>query len=135
MSQESIEVVRDQYEATNERDFARAMSHYAEDVVLIVHPDAFLNSGTFEGREAVGEWFGDWFRNFQSDFHFEFEIQDLGEFIYMKTKYSGRGRSSGVEIGDERGYLYTVRHGKIVRAELFSSPDQALEAAGQQKEE
>ena len=32
MSQENVEIVRDHYAATNERDFTRAMSHYAEDV-------------------------------------------------------------------------------------------------------
>jgi len=58
MSKEDVEVVRDQFAATNERDFTRAMSHYADDVELIVHPDAFLEAGTFKGREAVGEWFG-----------------------------------------------------------------------------
>jgi hypothetical protein len=37
------------------------MSYYAEDVELVVHPQAFLERGTFKGREAVGEWFGNWF--------------------------------------------------------------------------
>ena len=131
MSQQNVDVVRDQYEATNEQDFARAMTYYADDVVLVVHSDAFLNTGTFEGREAVGEWFGDWFRTFQS-VHFEFDLRDLGDVVYLRTTYSGRGRGSGIEISDERGYLYTVREGKIVRLELFNSPAQALEAAGVQ---
>jgi ketosteroid isomerase-like protein len=104
------------------------MTYYADDVVLVVHADAFLNTGTFEGREAVGEWFGDWFRTFQS-VHFEFDLRDLGDVVYLRTSYSGRGRSSGVEVADERGYLYTVRDGKIVHLELFPSPDAALEAA------
>jgi ketosteroid isomerase-like protein len=129
MSLQNVDVVREQFEATNEQDFARAMTYYADEVVLVVPPDAFLNSGTFEGREAVGEWFGDWFRTFRS-VHFEFDLRDLGDVVYLRASYSGRGRSSGVEVDDERGYLYTVRNGKIVRAELFSSPAQALEAAG-----
>jgi len=57
MSQENVEVVCDQFAAVNERDFPRAMSHYAEDVELVVHPDAFLERGTFKGRDAVGQWF------------------------------------------------------------------------------
>ena len=36
MSKENVEVVRDQFAAVNERDFPRAMGHYAEDVELVV---------------------------------------------------------------------------------------------------
>jgi hypothetical protein len=33
MSLDNLEIVLDQYAATNERDFRRAMSHYDEDVM------------------------------------------------------------------------------------------------------
>jgi ketosteroid isomerase-like protein len=111
MSQQNVEVVRDQFEAVNERDFPRAMGHYAEDVVLVVHPDAFLDAGTFEGRDAVGAWFGDWFSTFEQDYRFEFEeLRDLGDVVFLAASHRGRGRSS--------------------RAELYPGPDEALRAAG-----
>lgn len=59
MSQDNVKVVRDQFAAVNERDFPRAMSHYAEDVVLVVDRSAFLESVTFKGRDAVGQWFAE----------------------------------------------------------------------------
>ena len=65
MSQQNVEVVRDQFAAVNERDFPRAMSHYAEDVELIVDREGFLEGGRFNGREAVGQWFADWFETFE----------------------------------------------------------------------
>ena len=49
MSRQNVEVVRDQFAATNERDFARAMSYYAEDVELVVDPEAFLEAGVVQG--------------------------------------------------------------------------------------
>jgi ketosteroid isomerase-like protein len=130
MSQQNLAVVRDQFEAVNERDFPRAMSHYAEDVVLVVRPDAFLGAGTFEGRDAVGRWFGDWFSSFEPDYRFEFEeMRDLGDVVFLAASHRGRGRSSGAEVNGCTGYLYTVRDGKIVRAELYPSPAEALQAA------
>jgi ketosteroid isomerase-like protein len=134
MSQENVEVVRDQFAATNERDFARAMSHYAEDVVLYVDPAASLQSGTFEGREAVGKWFGDWFGTFEPGYEFEIiEAQDLGDVVMLVANHGGRGRTSGVAVHAQMGYLYTVRDGKIARAELYKGRDEALEAAGLSK--
>jgi ketosteroid isomerase-like protein len=131
MSQENVDVVLDQFAATNERDFPRAMSHYAEDVELVVDPDAFLQGGTFRGRDAVGEWFADWFRTFEPSYRFEIEeARDLGDVVFLSATHRGRGRTSGAEVQGQTGYLYTVRDGKIVRAELYRSPAAALEAAG-----
>jgi ketosteroid isomerase-like protein len=134
MSRENVEVVRDQFAATNERDFPRAMSHYADDVELVVHPDAFLENGTFSGREAVGEWFANWFTTFEAGYHFDIEeARDLGEVVFLLASHHGRGRSSGAEVRGQTAYLYTVRGGKVVRVELYQSGAQALAAAAQRE--
>lgn len=131
MSQENVEVVRDQFAATNERDFPRAMSHYAEDVELVVDRDAFLEGGTFRGREAVGQWFANWFTTFEPGYRFEIEeARDLGDVVFLLATHRGRGRTSGVEVQAQTGYLYGLRDGKIVRVELHAGRAEALEAAG-----
>ena len=131
MSKEDVEVVRDQFAATNERDFNRAMSYYADDVELVVPPDAFLEAGTFKGREAVGEWFGNWFRTFQPGYHFELEeARDLGHAVLVVASHHGHGRTSGAEVHGKTAYVYRLSGGKIVRVELQPSRDEALEAAG-----
>jgi ketosteroid isomerase-like protein len=131
MSQENVEVVNDQFAATNARDFPRAMSHYAEDVELVVDPNAFLEPGTFKGRQAVGKWFGNWFTTFEPGYRFDIEeVRDLGEVVFLIASHHGRGRTSGVEVHGQTGYLYTLRGGKIVRLELFPSREKTLEAAG-----
>ena len=68
----AVDVIREQYAATNERDFAHVMDLYADDVVLRrTASEGVQNPGTYEGKEAVGEWFGDWFRTFAHDYRFE----------------------------------------------------------------
>lgn len=130
MSEADFEVIRDQFAATNERDFERAMSYYDEDVVLVVE-EGFLNTGTFEGREAVGEWFGDWFRAFGPDYRFEIlDSRDIGDgVVFLVASYGGSGRTSGAMVRDQRAYLYRVRGGLITRVQLFLTADAALEAA------
>jgi ketosteroid isomerase-like protein len=122
------DVVREQFEAVNSRDFARAMSLYDEEVVLVVRSDAFLEAGTFEGRRVVGEYFGNWFATFEPGYRFdihEARVLDGGR-IYLDATHRGRGRISGVDVAGRTGYLYTVRDGKITRAELFATPADAL---------
>jgi ketosteroid isomerase-like protein len=131
VSDEDVAVVREQFAATNERDFARAMTYYSDDVELVVHHDAFLNEGTFRGREAVGEWFGDWFRTFEPGYHFDIEeARDVGDAVLLVASHRGRGRASGVEVHGRTAYLYRLRGGKIVGVELYATRGEALEAAG-----
>ena len=127
----NVDVVREQFEAANARDFARAMDFYADDVVLLISEGWGITAGRFEGKTAVGEWFGDWFRTFADDYHFEIvEARDLGGgVVFLDAKHGGRGRASGVTIGSESGYLYRVVRGKITQAQLFTTPAEALEGA------
>jgi ketosteroid isomerase-like protein len=131
VSQSPVDVVREQFAATNARDFRRAMEIYADDVVLIVSESWGLGSGTYEGKDAVGEWFGDWFRQFAHDYHFEInEARDLGGGgVFLVAEHGGAGRTSGAPIGSESGYLYRVLDGRITKVQLFPSPAEALEAA------
>jgi uncharacterized protein len=134
MSQSNLDVVRDQFAATNAGDFPRAMSHYAEDVELWVDPEGFLEAGTFEGREAVGQWFAGWLTTFEPGYRFDItEARDLGDVVLLIARHGGRGRTSGAEVRGESGYLYTVRAGKVARVELYRSGAAALEAAGLQR--
>jgi ketosteroid isomerase-like protein len=130
VAERDVDVVRDQFEAVNERDFERAMDHYAEDVVLVVARDG-PEPGTYEGKETVGRWFGSWFQSFARDYHFDVdEARDLGEVVFLHAWHGGRGRVSGVEVRGELSYLYRVRDGKVARVEIYTTREDALGAAG-----
>ncbi len=132
MSEEDFAVIREQYEATNRRDFGRVMDLYTDDVVLRVpRVEGVQNPGTYRGKEAVGEWFGDWFRAFAHDYRFEIkEIRELdGGLIFMHATHAGQGRLSGVPVSDENAYLYRVRDGRIGELGFFATPEDAMEAA------
>ena len=131
MAQADVDLVLEQFAATNARNFERAMEIYGADVVLVVGDGWGITAGTYEGKAAVGEWFGDWFREFSSDYHFEIaESRDLGDgLVFLAADHGGSGRASGAEVGTRSGYLYRVTNGLITRVQLFLTPEDALEAA------
>ena len=131
MSREKVEVVREQFESVNRRDWAAAMAAYDEQVVLVAHWSVGPDAGIFNGREAVGRWFGDWFRAFGKDYRFEIEeIRSVGQRVLAVARHHGSGRASGVQVEQITANLYTVCGAKITRVELYASPTEALEAAG-----
>lgn len=132
MSSQDIEVVREQFEATNRRDFERVMDLYSEDVVVVApRLEGVANPGRFEGKDAVGDWFGDWFRAFAADYRFEIkEARHLGGgLIFLFATHGGSGRLSGAEVHGENAYLYRVRNGKVSHVGFFDTRAAALEAA------
>ena len=128
MSKRDIEVIRDQYDAVNERDFGRAMSHYSEDVELVVPPGTFLTTGSYSGREAVGGWFGDWFETFDRDARFDVrEITELDDgSVLLVADHHARGRTSGAEVHGEVVWVYRLRSGRIIHVEGFESREKAV---------
>jgi ketosteroid isomerase-like protein len=130
VSEKNAAVLRDHYAATNERHFRRAMSHYAEDVVLVIPTG--ITAGTFIGRQAVGDWFGDWFATFDRDARFDVEeIVELdADAVLLIAKHHASGRASGVEVEELLIWLYRLREGKITRVEKYGSRAEANQAAG-----
>jgi ketosteroid isomerase-like protein len=125
-----VDVIRDQYDAVNERDFARAMSHYADDVELVVPSASFLSSGTFRGRDDVGRWFGDWFSTFDRDTRFDVdEIVELEDgSVLLVAEVHGSGRVSGAVTHMTVVWAYRLCDGKIVHVEGYESRDDAVAA-------
>jgi ketosteroid isomerase-like protein len=131
MWQENVEVVLDQYAATNERDFERVMSHYADDVELVAR-EPWIQTGRFKGREAVGRFFGDWLSSFDRDARFDVkEARELERgAVLIVADHHARGRASGVEVHTTVVWVYRLRGGKITHVEGFPSREEALEAVG-----
>jgi ketosteroid isomerase-like protein len=55
---------------------------------------------------------------------------DAGDRVAVRVRVIARGVGSSVEVDAERGYVFDVRDGKIVRFAWFNEPLEALEAAG-----
>jgi ketosteroid isomerase-like protein len=131
MSSENLQLVRDYFETVNDGDFAQAMRYYTDDVELVVPAEAFLEAGTFRGKDAVGLWFGNWFRAFQRGYQFDLEeIRDVGDAVFVLAHHHGRGKASGAEVRSTIAYLFRVGDGHIGKVELFTDGRSALDAAG-----
>jgi uncharacterized protein len=128
MSQENVEVVR-RIEATWEREGSPVPSGLLDPEIEWVNPPEAVEPGTRHGIEA----FAAAVRTVADAFEERIEIEefiDAGERVVILATWCGRGKASGVEVEVRQGYVWTLRGGKAVRYQWFSSAEQALEAAG-----
>ncbi len=134
MSQENVELIRRGYEA-----FARGD---VDAVLELLHPDVdwfpaiapILGAETVRGREAVRRLFTrDLFEGFDRFLAEPLSFEDLGDFVLVMVRYTGRGESSGIEMDQRFATLFELRDGKTLTMRDYSTRAEALEAAGLRK--
>ena len=109
-----LEVIRELYDATNARDWDRAIALYAADIRMEI-PEGLIDSGVFEGVEEVTGWYSRWFSSFDGATRFEnLELAQLEDGrIRARADHHARGRSSGIEVTQEVVWMYRVAGGRI----------------------
>ena len=131
MSEEQVEVVRAHLGAFRSlQDAPRTVSFFDPHVVL----DLSRTGGdedAIHGPEAIVEFMRHWIGAF-AEYRYEVErLTDLGSgAVLAVVTETGRGKGSGVPVERHFAALYTVIAGKIARATVFRSEQDALEAVG-----
>jgi ketosteroid isomerase-like protein len=134
MSQENAELVRRVYEVMAEGVDEKAFGRLIE--TGLVDPDAELDlstaypDGPVVRRENVTEFLDTqpWGRSGR----FEAEsFRAVGaDRVLAFVRLRGRGTGSGVEVEGRLAHLIRIRGGRVVRTEVYTDRDEALQAAG-----
>jgi ketosteroid isomerase-like protein len=131
MSRENVEIVRRATEAALRRptdwDTVNDLYHPRHELISLV--------GRMEGASDVGDqgW-RDWLERMDETGQWRGEVDEIHSApegrVVLTARFWLRGSRSGAETERPLGAVVTVRDGKIVRAEMFPTPEEALEAAG-----
>ena len=130
MSQENVEVVRSVYTAWNRGDREKALG-FAHPEIVIDATRRVFNPTSYVGIQGARRLFADmdeiWER-FRTELD---ELLDVDDRVVVIGRLIGTGKASGVEVEQPIAGIWTVRDGRIVRAELnYTDRREALEAAG-----
>jgi ketosteroid isomerase-like protein len=132
MSEENVEIVRAAIEATMRRP-----KPDWETMNALFHPDhEFLprDVGLVGGGVRGAQGYREWLTSISETLEWEVTLAGVTEIDHervlavLPTKF--RGRQSGAETEQRIAAVVTVQGEKVVRTELFQSPEEALEAAG-----
>ncbi len=129
MSHENVEIVRRAFAATGRGD--------AEALIALCNPGFEMHlvgvAGEpvyYAGASGIREFFRDMAESWDA-FKFEpTDIRDLGDQVLVLGAVQARGRASGIDVEDKRGWLVELRDGRATSLRSFREPQHALEAAG-----
>jgi ketosteroid isomerase-like protein len=136
VSAETLELIRQGYDAINRGAWEAAVENVDPDVEWIV-PDILPDSAgrSYRGPEGVKTFLETW-REVFPDFRVEIEeMIDFDEHVLVMARVGGQGRDSGAEVKSPSfPHVWTFREGKVVRLEMFPRKAVALEALGLSEE-
>ena len=130
MSQENVEIVRRALDAYTAGDI--------EGMLSFLDPDGELHSAIISGAEGkayrghagIRSWVAETQASFEALSMELTEFRDLDDRVLAFGRVHAKGRESGVELDSPTGWVFTLRDGKILRAEGYLDPGKALEVAG-----
>jgi ketosteroid isomerase-like protein len=129
MSQENVEIVRRLYQAW-QRDGFGVVPDLMDPAIEWANPSYAVEPGTHQGYEgfataakAVLSVYGDYHVS-------SVRFDDVGDRVAVRARVTTRSLGNNVPIDAERGYVFDIRDGKIVRFAWFNDPAEALEAVG-----
>jgi ketosteroid isomerase-like protein len=129
MSQANVDILR------------RALTHHAatgEHLTEVYAPDfvwdmskyrGWPEARTYEGIEGLRRFLNDWEEVFDWEFEVE-SLHDAGDRVVSVISQRGRTKAAGPNVEMCNGLVWTLRDGKLVRADNYADPSEALRAAG-----
>src|SRR5262245_45186258 len=130
MSQENVELARRAYAAFNRGDLDGMLADFAPTFEYASTGAIPGAGGVYGGPDGMREFLGWLWNEFESPRAEIGELIEAGDQVLASVTLRGRGKQSGAEASWDVWQLWTVRDGKIVRGQGFTSREHALEAAG-----
>jgi ketosteroid isomerase-like protein len=128
MSQ-NVELVRRFVDAFNRSDVESLAGYYHPDVELHEWPTA-PGAGSYRGIDGVRSALNNWFEVWEWMRVEIVEMVDAGEQVLVTLDQRAKGKGSEIEVEIRSFNVYTFHDGRVIRMELFTEREPALEAAG-----
>jgi ketosteroid isomerase-like protein len=130
MGEESIDLVRRAFSAFAERDLAAVAELVGPDVEFFPPTAAIAGHDTpYHGEEGLREYFDDVARIWEVLEVVPHEYREVGDQVVALGRVYGRGRD-GLLVDSPTGWIWTIDGGKIVAGRVYTSRQEALDAAG-----
>jgi ketosteroid isomerase-like protein len=133
MSQENVDVVRRALDSFPGGDVEEMLSYMDPEGEFHSAIVGGAEGNVYRGHEGFRRWYADSFESFDQLRNEWDEFRDLGDRVLVFGRVRARGRESGVELDSPMGWVFTLKGGKLLKAQGFLSHAEALQAAGLQE--
>jgi ketosteroid isomerase-like protein len=131
MSQENVEIVRRFEQNWASRDLEAALECVHDDIEFDWSNSMGPSMGTYSGHNGFTRFWTDMLEAWDEFGPESVEVFECGpNRLITLDVVRARGTGSGIEMESRGAMLWTLQEGKILRAKMFQTKDEALKAAG-----
>jgi ketosteroid isomerase-like protein len=131
MSQENVELVKRFEGSWAAGDLDATLECVHDEVVFDWSDSIGPFAGTYQGRDGMVLFWEELREAFEEFTPEALEFIEIGsDEVITLDVVRGRGKGSGIDIEAQGAMLWTFRDGKIARAKMFQTKEEALQAAG-----
>jgi len=128
VSQSNVEVVQRLFDLFAEDGIEPALVVMHPDVVIEVPPEMSAEPDTYRGHDGVRRYFAG-FDGMLDEVRYEVvELIPVGDAVVASSRMSGRGASSGLDVGIDAYVVHELADGKVVRITPYPDLESARAA-------
>jgi ketosteroid isomerase-like protein len=130
VSKENLETVQQGFEAFNEKGVEGILPMIDPDFVAVTPPDLASEPDTYRGADGIRRWFDSFYEvmdEIRWDGH---RFHDAGDRVIVEFTLRARGKTTGLDFGQEAVMVWQLRDGKALRVDLYRTLDEAMAATG-----
>lgn len=128
MPSENLEIVKRGFDAFNERGIEGIIPLIHSDFEATTPPSLASEPDTYRGPDGIRRWF-DSFDEVMDEIRWEpHRFREAGDRVVVEFTLRARGKTTGLDFGQDAVMVWEIRDGMASRLDLFQSLDEALVA-------
>ena len=128
MASSNLEIVQRGFEAFNERGIEGIVPLIHPDFEATTPPDLASEPDTYRGHDGIRRWF-DSFDEVMDEIRWDArDFREVGDRVVVEFTLRARGKSSGLDFGQDAVMVWELRDGQAIRLSLYPTLDQATAA-------
>ena len=129
MSSDNLEIVKRGFDAFNESGVEGIIPLIHSDFEATTPPSLASEPDTYRGPDGIRRWF-DSFDEVMDEIRWEpHRFREVGDRVVVEFTLRARGKTTGLDFGQDAVMVWEIRDGMASRLDLFQSLDEALVAA------
>jgi len=129
VSRENLEIVQRGFDAFNETGVEGILPFIDPAFEATTPPNLASEPDTYRGHDGIRRWF-DSFDEVMEEIRWDAHgYQQVGDQVVVEFTLRARGKTTGLDFGQEAVMVWSLRDGKAIRVELFETLGEALAAA------
>ena len=129
MLPENLEIVERGVEAFNDRGVEGIIPYIHPEFEATTPPNLASEPDTYRGHDGIRRWFDSFYEVMDQIRWDPHSFQQVGDRVVVEFTLRARGKTTGLDFGQEAVMVWSFRDGKGIRIELFETLDEALAAA------